>query len=52
MNQLVDIEAAREFMKETLEKVDKVNLVEIANTLEKKSLLFQKSLLKENISEI
>lgn len=52
MNQLVDIEAAREFMKETLAKVDKVNLVEIANTLEKKSLLFQKSLLKENISEI
>ena len=52
MNQLVDIEAAREFMKETLAKVDKVNLIEIANTLEKKSLFFQNSLLKENISEI
>ena len=52
MNQLVDIEAAREFMKETLAKVDKVNLIEIANTLEKKSLLFQKYLLKGNISKI
>ena len=36
MSQLIDIEAAREFMKETLAKVDKVALVEIANTLEEK----------------
>ncbi len=36
MSQLIDIEAAREFMKETLAKVDKLALVDIANTLERK----------------
>ncbi len=52
MSQLVDIEAAREFMKETLTKVDKLNLIDIANTLEKKSDLFQKLLSKNNLLEI
>ena len=47
MTQLIDIEAAREFMKETLSKVDKLNLIDIANKLEEKSLLFQKLLSKE-----
>jgi hypothetical protein len=49
MSQLIDIEAAREFMKETLTKVDKLNLIDIANTLEKKSLLFQQSLSKDKL---
>jgi hypothetical protein len=52
MSQLIDIEAAREFMKETLAKVDKVALVDIANTLEKKSMLFQNTLSKEKLSSI
>jgi hypothetical protein len=52
MSQLIDIEAAREFMKETLAKVDKLNLIDIANTLEKKSLLFQKILSKDKIAVI
>lgn len=52
MSQLIDIEAAREFMKETLTKVDKLNLIDIANTLEKKSDLFKKSLSKSNILEL
>ncbi len=52
MSQLIDIEAAREFMKETLAKVDRSNLIDIANTLEKKSLLFQETLSKENMFEI
>jgi hypothetical protein len=52
MSQLIDIEAAREFMKETLAKVDKLALVDIANTLEKKSKLFQETLSKDNLSEI
>lgn len=52
MSQLIDIEAAREFMKETLTKVDKLNLIDIANTLEKKSLLFQEILLKGDLLAI
>ncbi len=52
MSQLIDIEAAREFMKETLTKVDKLNLIDIANTLEKKSDLFQKLLSKNNLLEL
>jgi len=39
-------------MKETLTKVDKLNLIDIANTLEKKSDLFQKLLLKNNLLEL
>lgn len=49
MSQLIDIEAAREFMKETLSKVDKLTLIDIANTLEKKSLLFQNILSKDKV---
>jgi len=52
MSQLIDIEAAREFMKETLTKVDKLNLIDIANTLEKKSLLFQQTLTEEKILKL
>jgi len=52
MSQLIDIEAAREFMKETLDKVDKQILIEIANTLEEKSLLFQNALSKDKILEL
>jgi len=52
MSQLIDIEAAREFMKETLAKVDKLALVDIANTLERKSMLFQKTLSKDRLPTI
>jgi hypothetical protein len=52
MSQLIDIEAAREFMKETLAKVDKIALVEIANTLERKSMLFQTTLSKDRLPNI
>ncbi len=52
MSQLIDIEAAREFMKETLTKVDKLNLIDIANTLEKKSLLFQQILTEDRILKL
>ncbi len=52
MSQLIDIEAAREFMKETLAKVDKLNLIDIANTLEKKSSFFQRTLSKDKMSAI
>jgi hypothetical protein len=52
MSQLIDIEAAREFMKETLAKVDKLALVDIANTLERKSVLFQNTLSKDRLQTI
>lgn len=52
MSQLIDMEAAKEFMKETLAKVEKENLIEIANSLEEKSLLFQQGLAKDKLSEI
>ncbi len=52
MSQLIDIEAAREFMKETLDKVDKQILIDIATTLEEKSLLFQNALSKDKILEL
>jgi len=52
MSQLIDIEAAREFMKETLSKVDKQILIDIAKTLEEKSLLFQNLLSKDAILEL
>ena len=52
MSQLIDIEAAREFMKETLSKVDKQILIDIAKTLEEKSLLFQNLLSKDDILEL
>jgi hypothetical protein len=49
MSQLIDIEAAREFMKETLAKVDKLILIDIAHMLEKKSLLFRQTLSKDKL---
>ncbi len=41
MSQLIDMEAAREFMRETLVKVERQNLVDIARSLEEKSALFR-----------
>lgn len=41
MSQLVDLETAKEFMKETLNKVDKPSLISIAEDLEEKSNLFK-----------
>ena len=52
MSQLIDMEAAREFMKETLTKVEKQNLIEIADALEEKSLLFQQTLAEDKLKEI
>jgi len=52
MSQLIDIEAVKEFMAETLDKSDKKQLIEIADALELKSLMFQEKFKKENIGKI
>ena len=52
MSQLIDMEAAREFMKETLELVKKENLIDIADALEEKSLLFQQTLAEDKLKAI
>lgn len=52
MSQLIDMEAAKEFMKETLAKVKKENLIDIADALEEKSLLFQHTLAEDKLKEI
>jgi len=52
MSQLIDMEAAREFMKETLEKVEKQNLIDIADALEEKSLLFKHTLAEDKLNGI
>ena len=52
MSQLIDMEAAREFMKETLELVKKENLIDIADALEEKSLLFQQTLAEGKLKTI
>jgi len=52
MSQLIDMEAAKEFMKETLAKVKKKNLIDIADALEVKSLLFQHTLAEDKLKEI
>jgi len=44
VSELIDIEAAREFMRETLEKVDKDELVNIAGELQQKSHFLKKYL--------
>lgn len=52
MSQLIDMEAAKEFMKETLAKVEKQNLIDIADALEEKSLLFQQTLAEDKLKKI
>jgi hypothetical protein len=52
MSQLIDMEAAKEFMKETLAKVEKENLIDIANSLEEKSAIFQEGLAKDRLNDI
>lgn len=49
MSQLIDIGAAKEFMKETLERVDREVLISIAADLEVKSQLFQQYLHPERL---
>lgn len=49
MSQLVDLETAKEFMKETLNKVDKPELVSIATDLEEKSAFFKNQLSVEKL---
>lgn len=51
MSQLIDMEAAKEFMKETLAKVEKQNLIDIADALEEKSLLFQQTLAEDKLKK-
>ena len=52
MNQLIDIEAAKEFMKETLEKVEKTELMAIAESLETKSEIFNQAFGTENLKQL
>ncbi len=52
MSQLIDMEAAKEFMKETLAKVDRENLIDIANSLEEKSAVFQHGLAQDRLNDI
>ena len=52
MSQLIDMEAAKEFMKETLEMVKKENLIEIADAIEEKGLLFRRSFAEDKLNEI
>jgi hypothetical protein len=47
MSQVIDMEACQEFMKETLERIQKDDLVEIAGLLEAKSEFF-----KENLHQV
>jgi len=49
LSQLIDLEAAKEFMKETLEKVDRKDLMVMATDLENKSELFQDKLAQDKI---
>ncbi len=52
MRQLIDLEAVKEFMRETLEKVDKDELVAIAKDLEEKSLLFKDKLQQDKLKKL
>ena len=47
MSQVIDMEACQEFMKETLERVPKDDLIKIAGQLEAKSEFF-----KENLHQV
>ncbi len=52
MSQLIDIGAAKEFMKETLERVSREELVSIAADLDAKSRLFQQYLHPDRIHQL
>jgi hypothetical protein len=52
MSQLIDLGAAKEFMKETLERVNREDLIAIAADLEVKSNLFQRHLHANQISQL
>lgn len=52
MSQLIDIEAAKEFMKETLDRVERDVLVAIADDLEVKSKVFQRHLGADYIDQV
>ena len=52
MSQLIDLETVKEFMKETLDKVDEKYLVQLADDLEIKSQMFSHSLSLERIESI
>ncbi|MEE2714297.1 MAG: hypothetical protein VX913_16115 [Planctomycetota bacterium] len=52
MDQVVDTETAREFMKETLDKVDAGTLADICKDVEAKSAWFQKTLAEEAIPSL
>ena len=52
MSQLIDIEAAKEFMKEILERVDRDVLIAIAADLELKSKLFRQYLSANRIDQM
>jgi hypothetical protein len=52
MSQLIDITAAKEFMKETLDRVSREELIAIASDLEVKSAFFQQLLHPENIDQL
>ncbi len=52
MSQIVDTDTAKEFMKETLERIEEKHLVKIAEALAVKSEKFKKSFGQENIGNI
>lgn len=52
MSQTIDMEACQEFMKETLERIRKEDLVAIADQLERKSEFFKKSLSQDKLSTL
>jgi hypothetical protein len=52
MGQIVDTETAKEFMKETLERVDARELAEIAALLERKSAWFQERLSPDGLTRL
>lgn len=52
MSQLIDIPAAKEFMKETLDRVSREELMAIASDLEVKSNFFRQRLNRESIHQL
>lgn len=52
MSQIVDTDTAREFMKETLEKIQEEELVKISGELEVKSSRFRNKLVQENVGRL
>ena len=52
MSQIVDTATAKEFMKETLEKIDEQHLIKISDALTIKSNIFKKNFAEENIDQL